>query len=105
MAAYPVIADNIENVMFFDINVNDYSKPIQRGQAWNFVISICYDVGLRGNYGTRSLRITWGNHARMQGVDLVLIMHELNHESIAYTKRYLGISDDDLGAATKLPNL
>ena len=27
----------------------------------------------------------------MQGVDLALIMHKLNHESIAYPKRYLGI--------------
>ena len=28
----------------------------------------------------------------MQGVDLALIMHKLNHEGIAYTKRYLGIT-------------
>jgi hypothetical protein len=26
-----------------------------------------------------------GYHARMQGVDLALIVHKLNHESIAYT--------------------
>ena len=40
----------------------------------------------------------------MQGVDLALIIHKLNQESIAYTKRYLGITDDELQAdfATKL---
>ena len=32
----------------------------------------------------------------MQGVDLALIIHKLNHESIAYSKRYLGITEDEL---------
>jgi hypothetical protein len=40
-------------------------------------------------------------HARMQVVDLALIMHKLNHESIAYTKRYLGITDDELQAVAQ----
>jgi site-specific recombinase XerD len=53
-------------------------------------------VGLRGNFGTHSLRKTWGYHACMLGVDLALIMHKLNHESIAYTKRYLGTADEEL---------
>jgi len=48
---------------------------------------------------------TWGYHARMQGVDLALIMHNLNHESIAYTKRYLGITDDELEAVAQRLNL
>ena len=58
-----------------------------------------------GNFDTYSLRKTWGYHARMQGVDLALIMHKLNHESIAYTKRYLGITDDELQAVAKRLNL
>jgi site-specific recombinase XerD len=41
----------------------------------------------------------------MQGVDLALIMHKLNHESIAYTKRYLGITDDELEAVAQRLNL
>ena len=95
LKAYPGIADSFEYFVFFNTKMNDYSKPIQRGQAWKFIVSICNDVGLQGNYGTHSLRKTWGYHARLQGVDLGLIMHKLNHESIAYTKRYLGITDDE----------
>jgi hypothetical protein len=34
----------------------------------------------------------------MNGVDLALIMHKLNHEIIAYTKRYRGITSRDLFA-------
>jgi len=41
----------------------------------------------------------------MQGVDLAPIMHKLNHESIAYTKRYLGITDDELQAVSQRLNL
>ena len=41
----------------------------------------------------------------MSGVDLALIMHKLNHESIAYTKRYLGITDDELQAVSQRLNL
>jgi site-specific recombinase XerD len=90
------------NFLFFHPKTN---QPIKRGQAWKFITTICHEVGLSGNYGTHSLRKTWGYHARMQGVDLALIMHKLNHESIAYTKRYLGITDDELQAVAQRLNL
>jgi site-specific recombinase XerD len=91
--------------VFFNTKSNGYTEPIKRGQAWKFVVSICHEVGLPGNFGTHSLRKTWGYHARMQGVDLALIMHKLNHESIAYIKRYLGITDDELQAVAQRLNL
>jgi integrase len=105
LAAYPKIQDNPDHCVFFNTKTMDYTHPIKRGQAWKFIVTICRDVGLRGNYGTHSLRKTWGYHARMQGVDLALIMHKLNHESIAYTKRYLGITDDELEAVAQRLNL
>jgi len=103
--AYPGIAEDSEHFVFFNTKSNGYTEPIKRGQAWKFIVSICREVGLPGNFGTHSLRKTWGYHARMQGVDLALIMHKLNHESIAYTKRYLGITDDELQAVAKRLNL
>lgn len=105
LAAYPVIADDYEHFIFFNSKDNGYWQPIRRGQAWKVITTLCQQVGLRGNFGTHSLRKTWGYHARMQGVDLALIMHKLNHESIAYTKRYLGITDDELQAVSKRLNL
>jgi integrase len=105
LRTYPGIVDDPDNYLFFNTKMNIYSTPIKRGQAWKFIKTICEDVGLRGNYGTHSLRKTWGYHARLQGVDLGLIMHKLNHESIAYTKRYLGITDDELEAVAQRLNL
>ena len=105
LAAYPGIGENQKNFIFFNPKNNNYSRPIKRGQGWKFITSICREVGLRGNFGTHSLRKTWGYHARMTGVDLALIMHKLNHNSIAYTKRYLGVTDDKLQAVAQRLNL
>lgn len=105
LAAYPTISDDPDNYIFFNTKMNSFQVPIKRGQAWKFIKTICREVGLNGNYGTHSLRKTWGYHARLQGVDLALIMHKLNHESIAYTKRYLGITDDELEAVAQRLNL
>ena len=105
LVAYQGVSENAENFVFFNTKMNGFSESIKRGQAWKIIVSICNEVGLRGNYGTHSLRKTWGYHARLQGVDLALIMHKLNHESIAYTKRYLGITDDELEAVAQRLNL
>jgi site-specific recombinase XerD len=105
LGAYPDIREDSNNFVFFNSKANNYSLSIKRGQAWKSITSICRDVGLSGNFGTHSLRKTWGYHARLSGVDLVLIMHKLNHESIAYTKRYLGITDDELEAVINRLNL
>jgi len=105
LIAYKGIADSPDHFVFFNTKSNDFSKPIKRGQTWKFITSICLDVGLRGNYGTHSLRKTWGYHSRLVGVDLALIMHNLNHSSISTTKRYLGITDDELQEVVKRLNL
>ena len=105
LAAYPENAGDHSHFIFFNTKAYHFQEPIKRGQAWKIITTICQQVGLSGNFGTHSLRKTWGYHARMQGVDLALIMHKLNHESIAYTKRYLGITDDELQAVSQRLNL
>ena len=105
LAAYPEITDDHAHFIFFDAKANNFMRAIRRGQAWKVVTAICQQVGLGGNFGTHSLRKTWGYHARMQGVELALIMHKLNHESVACTKRYLGITDDELQAVSQRLNL
>lgn len=104
-AAYPEVEDQPAHFVFFNTRTHDYTLPISRVQAWKFIAAICQEVGLRGNYGTHTLRKTWGYHARMNGVDLALIMHKLNHSDLAYTKRYLGITDEELEEVVKRLNL
>ena len=103
--AYPAVEDDPNHYVFFSTRTHDYTKPITRVQAWHVITNICKAVGLKGNYGTHTLRKTWGYHARMNGVELSLIMHKLNHNDLSYTKRYLGITDDELEAVVRRLNL
>lgn len=105
LTAYPTIVADPAHFVFFNTKTRDFRDAIQRGQAWKFIAGICAAVGLRGNFGTHTLRKTWGYHARMNGVDLALIMERLNHNSLAYTKRYLGITDDELADVARRLNL
>jgi integrase len=72
--SYPDIGVDPNHFIFFNTQTGDYHQPIKRGQAWKSITTICQSVELRGNFGTQSLRRTWGYHARMNGVDLALIM-------------------------------
>lgn len=59
LGEFPHIAKGGENFLFFNPKTK---QPIKRGQAWKFITTICAEVGLQGNYGTHSLRKTWGFH-------------------------------------------
>jgi len=64
--------------------------------AWRLVSERCSNVGLKGNYGTHTLRKTRGYQARIKGVAMELIQHKLNHSSLSVMKRYLGITNNEL---------
>ncbi len=103
---YPTIIEQPENYLFFDLRPPlDFTRPIDRRHAWTLVSDMCHEAGLVGNYGAHTLRKTWGYHARLNGVDLGLIMRKLNHSSFQETMRYLGITDDELQAAVLRLNL
>jgi len=72
-------------------------KPLTRIRAWQLVRSWCKKVGLsEDRYGTHSLRKTWGYQARMSGVSIELICEKLGHRSPAVTRRYIGITQDEI---------
>src|SRR5450432_450123 len=83
----------------------DYTRPLRRTQAWRLISEMCDAVGLSGNFGTRTLRETWGYQARQSGVPMELIMARLNHSNIGMTKRYLGITEDELRVIAEGLNL
>jgi integrase len=58
--AYPTVEDDLGNFLFFNTRSRDYTRSISCEQAWYVVINICKVVGLKGNYGTHTLRKTWG---------------------------------------------
>jgi len=64
------------------------------------VKSWCRAVGLKGNYGTHTLRKTWGyiQHSRF-GASSEIICRRFNHSSPRVTMRYLGITSADVETA------
>lgn len=61
------------------------------------VKSWCAKAGLGGNYGSHSLRKTWGYHQRIErGTSVALLMRAFGHASEAQTLEYLCIQPDEL---------
>ncbi len=57
----------------------------------------CAEIGLGGNYGSHSLRKTWGYHQRIErGTSVALLMRAFGHASEAQTLEYLCIQPDEL---------
>jgi site-specific recombinase XerD len=56
----------------------------------------CDMVGITEKFSTHGMRKTWGYWAFKKGISLDYICIALNHRSVAETKRYLGILQEDL---------
>ncbi len=53
----------------------------------------CRQIGLLGNFGSHTLRKTWGYHAWNKGIDLPRLMICFNHASQEQTLSYLCIQE------------
>ncbi|MHB8066270.1 MAG: tyrosine-type recombinase/integrase [Desulfobaccales bacterium] len=80
----------------FKSNKGD-NEPISVPYASQLIKGWCREVGLRGNYGSHSLRKTFGCIQRKKfGVSWELLSARFNHASLATTKRYLGITGEEV---------
>jgi len=68
---------------------------ISRIQAYRIIRAAALAVGLGKRISCHSLRKTFGYHAWKSGAPVAVIMDIYNHTSLAVTKRYLGICQDD----------
>ena len=69
------------------------------------VKSWCRDAGLQGNFGSHSLRKTFGYQARQAGVSIPILMTMFNHASQRQTLAYLGIQPEEIRDAYRLVEL
>jgi integrase len=73
------------------------NNPLSASTVGNYVKGWCRTLKLKGNFGARTLRKTWGYQARIHhGAGLDLICKRFNHSSPAVTLRYLGITDKQI---------
>ncbi|MHC1699327.1 MAG: tyrosine-type recombinase/integrase [Geobacteraceae bacterium] len=85
----------------------DYLFPSQKGggplntsSLHNLVKEWCRMVKLKGNFGSHSLRKTWGYHARVTfGMDLATLVDCFGHSTQKQTLTYLCIQEEEVRAA------
>ena len=82
---------------------DDYLFKSQRGAVLtvstvsNMMKDWCREINLRGNYGSHTLRKTWGYHQRVTfGTDLPRLMICFNHSTQKQTLDYLCIQADEI---------
>jgi integrase len=56
----------------------------------------CADVGLKGNYGSHSMRKTWGYWQRQNGADILNLVEAFGHATQRQTMAYLGLQPEDV---------
>jgi len=69
---------------------------LDRNRVWFLVKKWCEDVGVEDRIGANSLRKSFGFHARKAGIPIELIQAKFNHSSPSITRRYIGISADEV---------
>ena len=100
MKMYEKVCENKGNYLFFNTRRDPlWSKALIRQYARLLISKWCEWVWLKWNYGTHTLRKTRGYQARKQGIPMEIIQQKLNHSSMTVTKRYLGITDDEIQEA------
>lgn len=65
-------------------------------QAYRILNDAAKEVGVRGRFGTHSLRKTFGFQMYSRGVDITRIQAMLNHSAPNITLRYIGITQQEL---------
>jgi integrase len=78
---------------------NNRNKPICSSTVDKMINSFVKACNIEGNYSTHSLRKTFAYHIYKQTNNLALVQELLNHSSMAVTRRYLGLVDEELQRA------
>lgn len=86
-----------EDYLFRSNKCKDESITVE--SAHKIIKNLLRDLGIKGNYGTHSLRKSFAYHVYIKNVQknpgiLHELMKVLNHSTESYTLRYIGITKD-----------
>lgn len=113
-AVKKAITDYIEEYPIQDIN--DYMFKSRKGDGsiterslWKIIVDVAADAKLESNYGSHSLRKTFGywvwHNAEDKNKALVTLQVIFNHSSTATTAKYIGLTDGEVSGVFNGLNL
>ena len=73
-------------------------KVLSVPSVTNLLKKWCDEVGLRGNYGSHTMRKTWGYWQYQKGIPIPLLMEAYGHATQSETLNYLSIQSNDVQA-------
>lgn len=87
-------------------DMNEYLFKSRKGGAitekalWKIIVDATVEAGIEKNVGSHTLRKTFGYHIWHNAEDkekaLVMLMSIFNHSSVATTKKYIGLMDEEI---------
>ncbi len=98
VSALNMLAANKAGRGRFLIENQQTGKAISRIQAYRLIRAASEALQFQSRVSCHSLRKTFGYHAWGSGASPVVIMDIYNHSSLAVTRRYLGVTQDDKNA-------
>jgi len=81
------------------------NKAITTRSAHKIIKTTLRELGIKGNFGTHSLRKTFGYHRYNSGVKVETLQKLFNHSSASITLRYIGIDREVICDAYNCVNL
>lgn len=104
-AVKKAITDYIEEYPIQDMD--EYLFKSREGDSyitakslWKIIVNATNDAGIEGNFGTHSLRKTFGywawHNAEDKNKALVILQKIFNHSDTATTAKYIGITNDEM---------
>ena len=97
-------------------SMDDYLFKSKKGDGaitertlWKIIVDVAEEAGLNGNYGSHSLRKTFGfwvwRNAEDKNKSLITLQVIFNHSSPATTAKYIGLTDGEVSEAFNDLNL
>lgn len=90
----------IKDMNEFVFKSREGTGAITEKSVWRIIVDTASKAGIERNVGTHSLRQSFGYHVWHNAEDkekaIVMLMTIFNHSSIAITKQYIGIMDEEI---------
>lgn len=80
-------------------------KPLDRIVVYKALVKAGQDLGIQAHIGTHTCRKTFGYHHYRQFKDITLLQTIFNHYTPEVTKRYIGITQDEINESYLALNL